>query len=54
MKDTDIADGARCVLDANVLIYAEQGHSKQASAGVRNLLDPRLRARLGRYGGGRE
>ncbi len=32
MKDTDIADGSRCVLDANVLIYAEEGHSKQATA----------------------
>ena len=32
MKDTEIADGSRCVLDANVLIYAEEGHSKQASA----------------------
>jgi predicted nucleic acid-binding protein len=32
VKDTDIADGSRCVLDANVLIYAEEGHSKQATA----------------------
>ena len=32
MRDTEIAEGARCVLDANILIYAEQGHSKQASA----------------------
>ena len=32
MSRGQIADGSRCVIDANVLIYAEEGHSKQATA----------------------
>lgn len=35
MTDAEIADGSRCVFDANVLIYAEEGHSQRA----RDLLD---------------
>jgi predicted nucleic acid-binding protein len=35
VTDAEIADGSRCVFDANVLIYAEEGHSQRA----RDLLD---------------